>query len=181
MKEFLKKYGYTAVKMFVYQIAFAMFGWALATASIPTENYALKLVTSIFSILFYLVLVYIIVWNEGARDRVSADYNKIPRRPWLGAVIGAVGSIPNIILFVLIALGHLIPSLEGFSGVCELIALFVEGVYVGILSIQVGGNPLRTYWLSYLVIILPLIVTSFLAYFAGFHNFRIFPQDKKQK
>ena len=181
MKEFFKKYGYTAIKMFVYQIAFALFGWALATATVRAGNDTLKLITSVFSILFYLVLVYIMVWNEGARDRISADYNKIPRCPWLGAVIGAVGSIPNIILFVLIALGSFIPAFAGFSGVCKVIALLVEGVYVGFLSIKVGGSALSTYWWSYFVIILPLIVTNFLAYFAGFHNFRIFPQEKTKK
>ena len=180
MKEFFKKYGYTAVKMFVYQIAFALFGWALATATIRAGNDTLKLITSIFSVLFYLVLVYIMVWEVGARDRISADYNKIPRRAWLGAVIGAVGSIPNIILFLLIVLGEVIPALAGLSGACKVIVLFVEGVYVGFLSIKVGDAALSTYLWSYLVIILPPIATSFLAYFAGFHNFRILPQGKKK-
>ena len=56
MKEFFKKYGYTAVKMLVYQVAFALFGWALATATIASGGGALTLVASIFSVLFYLVL-----------------------------------------------------------------------------------------------------------------------------
>lgn len=181
MKEFFKKYGYTAVKMLVYQVAFALFGWALATATIASGGGALTLVASIFSVLFYLVLIYIMVWEIGARDRIAADYNKIPRRPWLGAAIGVVGSIPNIILFVFILLGAIIPSLSGFSGVCKVIALLFEGVYVGLLSIRPFDTALSTYWWSYFLIILPLIATSFLSYFAGFNNFRIFPQSKKTK
>ena len=181
MKEFFKKYGYTAVKMFVYQVAFALFGWALATATIASGGGTLTLVASVFSVLFYLVLIYIMVWEVGARDRIAADYNKIPKRIWLGALIGVVGSIPNIILFVLIAMGAMIPALSGFSGVCKVIALLVEGVYVGLLSLKPFGAALSTYWWSYLLIILPLIATSFLSYFAGFNNFRIFPQSKKQK
>lgn len=181
MKEFFKKYGYTAVKMLVYQVAFALFGWALATAAISAGGGTLTLVASIFSVLFYLVLIYIMVWEIGARDRISADYGKMPRRPWLGAAIGAVGSIPNIILFVFILLGAIIPPLSGFSGVCMVIALLFEGVYVGLLSLTPFGAALSTYWWSYFLIILPLVATSFLSYLAGFNNFRIFPQSKKQK
>ena len=181
MKEFFKKYGYTAVKMFVYQIAFALFGWALATATLSAGGGTLTLVAGIFSVLFFLVLVYIMVWEVGAKDRISADYNKIPRRPWLGAVIGVVGSAPNILLFVLIALGDMIPPLSALSGACKVIALLVEGVYVGLLSFKPFGAALSTYWWSYFVIMLPLVATGFLAYFAGFNNFRIIPQSKNQK
>ena len=53
---FLKENSYSMVKMFVNQIAMTVFGTmlALATAGNPT----LLLCSSIFSILFYLFLVY---------------------------------------------------------------------------------------------------------------------------
>lgn len=180
MKEFFKKYGYTSVILIVDQIALALFGFALATATGLVENKWLQWGAGIFSVLFYLSLVYTTVWKEGARDRISADYNRIPRRPWLGACIGLVSAIPNVILFIFIALGSFIPLLEGIGGACKVIALLFEGMYTGLLTIRIGDSPLNTMWWAYFIIILPLIATTFLGYFAGFHNFRIFPQGKKE-
>ena len=181
MKEFFKKYGYTTIKMLVYQIALSLFGWALATAAIAAGRDGVKVVSAIFTILFYLVLIYVMIWQEGARDRISADYNKIPRRPYFGAFLGLVASVPNLVLFLFIAVGEVVKGLAGFSGACKVIALLVEGVYVGLLSLKVGTAPLSSFWWSYLLITLPLIATCYLSYLAGFNNFRILPQSKKQK
>lgn len=178
MKEFLRKYSYDSVKILVDQVALALFGLAMATATGKTKW--LQWTTGVFSVLFYLVLVYIMVWQIGAKDRISADYGRIARRPWLGACIGTLASIPNIILFVFISLGRFIPALSSIGDVCKVTALLFEGMYTGLLTIRIGDAPLNTQWWAYFVIILPLIFTTFISYLAGFNNFRIIPMKKKR-
>lgn len=180
MKDFLHKYGYNSVKILVDQVALALFGLALATSTGLSKMKWLQWTTGAFSVLFYLVLVYIMVWQIGAKDRISADYNKISRRPWLGVYIGLLASIPNLILFMFIALGTFIPALSGIGGACKVIALLFEGMYTGLLTIRIGEAPLNTMWWAYFVIILPLVFTTFISYFAGFNNFRIIPMKKKR-
>ena len=55
----------------------------------------------------------------------------------------------------------------------KFIALLLEGMYTGLLAIDVAGNPLNVYGISYLLIILPALLTAALSYFAGLHNFRL--------
>ena len=180
MKNFFEKYGYDAVKLLVDQVALALFGFALATATGMVEDKWVQWAAGVFAVGFYLVLVYIMIWPIGARDRISADYGKIPKRPWLGACIGLVASIPNIILFIFIALGSFVEAFKGIGGVCKVIALLLEGMYTGLLTIRIGEAPLNTMWWAYFVTILPLIITTFLAYLAGYNNFRIFPAPKRK-
>ena len=67
MITFLKKRSYDLVYMFVTQLAISLFGLALAFA-VPVNQSALRIGTSVFSILFYLFLVYTRVWELGYKD-----------------------------------------------------------------------------------------------------------------
>ncbi len=85
MKKFFLDYGYSSVKMFVNQFAIALFGFSLVIAVSGLENeYSdwLIYVVSGFAVLFYLVLIYSIPWNHGARDRISVDYKKKDKNPY---------------------------------------------------------------------------------------------------
>ncbi len=180
MKEFLKKYSYDSMKLLVDQIALALFGVAMAFATALAEKQNpslswLKWSSAAGCVIFYLMIVYIAVWPIGSKDRMSADYNRIPCRPWLGACIGAVSSIPNLVLFLFVVLGEFIPALSGF----KLASMLVNGMYMGVLSASVGGVTLNAAWWAYGVIIIILILTTFLAYLAGFYNFRIIPYNYK--
>ena len=52
-----KKHSYTIVKMFVTQVAIAIFGLGLAIATGMSDNKALQITTSIGAIVFYLFLI----------------------------------------------------------------------------------------------------------------------------
>lgn len=180
MKKFFHDYSYSIVKLFVNQFAIAIFGIALF---VPTfaQLETLCLAASIFSVIFYLFLIYMPMWEIGAKDRISVDVGKKPYRPHLGLLIAFMANIPNLILAVF----------SIFFDAMKLIATLLQGMYWGILSkIRLpfgdGGafESIDNYWVSYFIIVVPALLTCWLAYYLGFKNFKIsslFVREKKVK
>lgn len=188
MKSFFERYSYQSVILFLNQVAIAIFGLMLALAAGMAKNEVLKIVTSSFSVLFFLFLQYGSAWRVGSEDRVSIDLGKmktdlsVPVKMWL------LANSLNLLLALLITLGMLLPDVAVFStvgGVSATIALLVEGMFTGLLSLDVLGAPLNSYWISYFVITLPSLIVVFVAYLLGVKNItftKIFlPQAPKKE
>lgn len=170
---FLKKRSYDIVKMFINQLALSIFGNALALAT--GENMSgLRIATGIFSVGFYLFLIYIMLWDLGAKEHHRLERGEEGQTKFTGLYMALVASAPNMILAVLVTLGTFLPALGNVGGACKLIALFLEGMYTGLLAIPVGGAPLHSTWFIYFLLPLPLIATAMVAYIAGTKEFRIF-------
>ena len=170
MKEFLKKYSYTVVKLFVNQIAIALFGVALAFAAAYAKSAPLKIVTGVGSIIFYLFLLYAHMWEVGAKDGISAAARGQARGLWRGFVIGALANAVNLLLALLILPGAFAKQgsfLDGMSALFSVIALLVEGMYACFLSLPLAGLPLNKYAFMYFLIPLPAIVVCGVAYILG--------------
>ena len=181
MLHFLKERSYDIVKMLLYQIAIALFGisLAIATGGIAT----LQLATSILSILFYLILIYIMMWELGAKDAGSIKRSEAGATRLTGLYMALVASIPNFLLATFITLGTLLADVPFFGNLgagSATVALLVEGMYTGLLAIDVGGAPLNSMWFMWFLIILPLIATATVAYYAGTKEFKIFPTPPKK-
>ena len=188
MKNFFKQYSYSMIKMFVNQFAISIFGCLLAMAAAAAGNDILMLLVSIFAIAFYLFLIYTMTWEIGATDRISVDVGKKPYRPHTGLWLSLIANIPNILIALAYTVGYPFMTTQKWAGsICSLMrvgALLIEGMYRGLTSVIVlpSGNPLWYAWWSYFLIIIPAILTSWIAYFAGFKNFRLVAQyfNKKQ-
>ena len=87
MKQFFSMHSYNMVKMFLNQFAIAIFGLVLALAAGQAENAVLRNVTSLFSILFYLFLLYVMTWELGFKDKVSVETGRKKRNPFTGAIL----------------------------------------------------------------------------------------------
>ena len=173
MKSFFKNHSYDMVTMLLNQIAIALFGFTLVLAAMKINNDALRNVASIFSVLFYLVLLYIKAWDIGFKDKISVEQGKKANNSLRGALISLCANAINYVLAILIMLRALLPSVSAFEsigGVAQAIAVFVQGMYTGILVNPVGGAPLNTYWISYFIIPLPAILVCGLAYYFGLHD-----------
>ncbi len=188
MKNFFKKYSYTMFKLFLNQFAIALFGIALFSACSRTESKALVVVTSIFSVLFYLFLQYAVMWEVGAKDGISATARKTSRGLWRGFVIGAVAGVLNILMALLALLGSFGAvggKLHGIGAIGKVIGMLLQGMYMGILSMDVGGAMLRTHAWPYFVIILPGIIVSGVAYIIGSYGLHctniLIPKNKDVK
>ena len=175
MKHFFEKYSYTSVKLFLNQIAIAMFGLVLAFSAGMAENDTLQIVVSVLSVVFFLFLQYTVTYKLGTEDRVSIDLGKAKADYLLPVKIWLLGNSVNLLLAVLILLGHLFPGtfLGNVGGVCVSIAVLIEGMYSGLLTIHVGGAPLNSYWWMYFIITLPTLAVVFLSYVAGLKSKKI--------
>lgn len=187
MLHFLKERSYDIVKMLLYQIAIALFGISLAFATGPKDGAdgiaTLQLATSIMSILFYLILIYIMMWELGARDAGRITRGEAGTSRLTGLYMALLASIPNFLLAVFITLGLFLADIPFFSNLgagSAAVALLAEGMYTGLLATKVGGVPLNSMWFMWFLIILPLIATATVAYYAGTKEFKIFPSSSKK-
>jgi hypothetical protein len=169
VREFLKKYSYSAVKLFVSQMAISLFGLVLAIACAKLGK-SMQIVTSVGAVVFYLFLIYTSMWEIGSKDKFGIDYGKFEANSLTGLYIGLIANVLNILLAVLVTLGLTHGNgglLSKLGALCGTIAIFIEGMYSGILSVHIGGAPLNSFWISYFIITIPAIATSAFAYYAG--------------
>lgn len=185
MKKFFHDYLYSVVKMFVNQFAIAIFGTSLtfATTHAHLESSGfdtLTLIVSIFSIVFYLFLIYTLTWEIGAKDRISVDVGKKPYRPHLGLLLSFLANIPNLIIATLYLIATLIGS-STMTFVIRLIGSLLQGMFFGTLitvQLPVGSEgayvAVNTLWPTFFIIIIPALITCWLAYYMGHKNIKIF-------
>lgn len=180
MKEFFHKYSYSMIKMLLTQIVISIFGLMLSMATVSASG-AVAIAVSVFAILFYLFLIYTLVWEIGAKDRISVDVGKKTYKPLTGLWMALIANVPNIVLAMILAISKLlISNVEGKEfnglGVVSVIANVLQGMYFGAISaIKIpSGQPLSDLWWTYFLIVIPALVTSFLAYYLGHRNFRFF-------
>ncbi len=166
MREFMQKHSYSAVRLFVNQIAISIFGLVLAIACGKVENDTLKVCASVGAILFYLFLLYAAMWEAGSKDKLSCSKTI----PLTGLYIGLVANSLNILLAIIITVSSFASeggTLHAVGAISSVIALFIEGMYTGLLSVDLNGIPLNDYWLSYFIIVIPAIAVSAVAYWFG--------------
>lgn len=181
MKDFFHKYSYSMIKMLLTQIVISIFGLMLSMATVSASS-AIAIAVSVFAILFYLFLIYTLVWEIGAKDKISVDVGKKQYKRFTGLWMGLVANIPNIVLAVILAVSQpfVAKSAEGQElnglGIVSVIANVLQGMYFGAISaIKLPtGKFLSDMWWTYFLIIVPAVVISFLAYYLGHRNFRFF-------
>ena len=171
----MKKYSYSSVKLFVSQMALSLFGLVLAIACAKIGK-TMQVVASVGAVVFYLFLIYTSIWEIGSKDKFGIEYGKFESNPLIGLYIGLLANSLNLLLAFLITLGLSFGDggvLSTIGALCGSIAVFIEGMYSGILSIHVGGAPLNSYWYPYFLITIPAIATSALAYYMGIKGIHI--------
>lgn len=173
MKGFLKNHSYNMVTMLLNQLVLSMFGFSLVLAAMKIDNDVLRNVTSIFSILFYLLLLYMKAWDIGFKDKASVEQGKKANTPFLGALISLGANAINYVFALFVMLRALLPKAEFISSigdVCQAISVFLNGMYSGLLANQVGGAALNTYWFVFFLTPIPAILVCGLAYYFGLHD-----------
>lgn len=174
MGNFIKQHSYDAVKMFLNQFAIGLFGFSLALACGKAENRTLRLITSIFAILFYLFLIYTMLWEMGAKDKISVEHGHKRRIPLTGLYIALMASVVNYLLAIGITIG------SSIGGVCVFLSGLLQGMYLGVLSLRIHDVLLNTYVIVYYLIPLPAILTATVAYWFGLHDVRLVGFSKKK-
>ena len=172
MKKFFDKYSFGMVKMFVNQCVIGLFGNVLALCTAFIDSTPLTIGISIFSMLFYFFLIYMVAWEFGSKDMPAIEANRMKYVPLTGLFMALGANIPNFLLATIHAaclpFAQTNELLSGICGISRVIALFIDGMYTGIMSvIMIGENAMNTQWWAYYVIIIPSLIVSAVAYVLG--------------
>jgi hypothetical protein len=177
MISFLKENSYYMVKMLVDQLAMTIFGTMLAIAA--SRSPQLLLASSIFSILFYLFILYSVGWEIGAKDKIKIDGGRLRPMPSKGFFIALGANIPNLLLALLMGLGVLIGTewAGNISFVCNAIARLTEGMYLGVIKtledLLYTDAKISDVWWWFIIITLPAMFTGWFSYYMGMTGRRI--------
>lgn len=165
-KEFIKNYSYVIVRIFVDQLAVAVF--ALAVAIGTAKNFmTLTIFSSIFSVLFFAFMIGHMTYQAGVVDREKIALGRFKKNIFSGLIMGALANIPNFLLAVLYAIGGMFEATKGIASFANIAAKLIYGEYLGLLSIKVDGVSLGLMPISYFVIIIPALIATTLGYIIG--------------
>ena len=195
---FWKKNSYQIVRLFVIQLGIAIFGlvlsFAVSSAFRDRDDSAALLVVSIFSVLFYLFILYSVGWEIGGKDRLRLDSAREKLRGGMGIVLALLAQVPNFLLCTLMLIGGILAFAGSltvgarFFTVGYLPASFLDSMYAGItraslIATHLEQNVSRSYYLVaallFLATTLPAILVTGFAYWMGLNEKRIIPSAKK--
>jgi len=167
MLNFIKEHSGFISKIVITQVGMTIFGLVLAMAT--TQNDTLFLGTSIFSVLFYLTLLYSHGWETGIKDQIRVAAGRMECRPEKFYKIGLAANAGNFLLAALAMIGFLFmgaystvdpltleevtafaqPWAANLYGICNALARFLQAMYLGIVQtiaqsvpFLADGNPL---------------------------------------
>lgn len=186
-KEFWNRYSYGVVRIFVDQIAIAVFalavalGTSAATKTMGEESARLLTVaSSIFAILFFLFMVAELCFREGASDKERTDNGRMRRNDLTGLYMGLLANLPNFVLALGYTVFYAIEATRGsLSGVFGLISKLVMGEYLGLFSIKLGGTMMSSIPPMYFLTIIPCALAAWLGYYLGVSGKIIIKPTKK--
>ena len=198
----LKENSYDIIRLYVNHLGIMIFSMLLYSAVgegiIDNKNLssALSIFISIFSICFYLALVYYVVWEIGAKDKIRIDGGRMERCKNKGFLMGLFANIPNFVLGAVTLILLLIFFATKSDGVYaaflifNMITRFHASMYLGFITGIVPGNATAdtidyTEFLieTILLLIIPIIspMVTNLAYRLGEEDKKIFSFLKSKK
>ena len=168
----------TVVKIFIHQIGLTVFGFLLYSAATASKSTGVTVGIGIFSALFYLVLLYVMCWDNGAKDKIRIDSGRMKRDCFKGAKAALFASIPNLLLALLSLIGYLCinKSVLDAAGayvspkwaiilhsLSQIIGIFLNSMYTGIAEpIGLATKPFYLF-----IVCIPAILVCGLGYFFG--------------
>ena len=190
---FIKNNSYNIIRLILNQFGMMVFGLVLSFATAGTGNSVsdkLLLLVSIFATGFYMVLIYAMMWEQGARDIIRVESGRMKLDKYYGTKLSLCANIPNLILALLVLLGFLFGHLgssqaaSNLYGISYTVSSFIQATYLGIIKavfapFDISATATLLFRsLVYFFTVIPSIITSTVAYILGCKNFRIFPSKK---
>ncbi len=176
MREFWNDNRQTIVRLILNQFGAAVMGLLITAAAASNEK--LMLGASVFSTIFYLVLLYCVIWERGGKERIRIDGGRAAWKPLYGLYMSLLANIPNFVLAVLIFIGKIFGSIDGPFGyewagnlyaIVNVITRLWNAMYLGLIQTYSPHNPI-----IHFLDILPALFVCTLGYYLGLKNKRIF-------
>ncbi len=178
-----KTNSYSIVKMILNQFGVAVMSLMLIT--ITQTRAELMLLACLYAAIFYVILLYMMTWELGAKDRIRADARIVPFDAWHGVKLSLAANIPNFLIAVFLGIGYLFGVMlveEGWAqamfGIAHTVGVVWEAMFTGLINTFIDPATVSSlsplYILAYCLTPLPAVAASVLGYAMGSHNRRIF-------
>ena len=176
MREFWNDNRQTIVRLILNQVGAAVMGLLITAAA--SSNDKLMLGASVFSTIFYLVLLYCVIWERGGKERIRIDGGRAAWKPLYGLYMGLLANIPNFLLAVLVLIGKIFGTVDGPFGyewagnlyaIANVITRLWNAMYLGLIQTYSPYNPI-----IHFLDILPALAVCTLGYYLGLKNMRLF-------
>ena len=200
---FFKVNSYDIVKLYLTQIAISVFALIMHTsAGFIQANTSLsatfQIIISVFSILFYYVLLYTAAWDWGANDKIRADSGRCTLDKTRALKMIAISNIPNYIFVIVPIIGYglsvggietfLVKLGTVFFTILRFTAAMFQGVLVNVFdflrSDAEGATNISFYFAlacGYAVMILVTNAVTHFAYTLGSRDKKLFGFIKTNK
>lgn len=172
MKDFFKRYSYESVRLFLNQLAIGIFGSVLALVAGMAGSESLRLICSIFATVFFLFLQFSSAWRIGAEDRLSVDLGKRKRDLTVPLKVWLLANSLGLLLALLMALAFAFDGgfIDGVGSVATVLKLILDGMYMGILALEINGVTLNSVWYVHFLTALPALGIIYVSYVCGLKN-----------
>ena len=190
-----KENSYDIVRLYINQLGIMIFSMLLYTAVGSFENdalsSALSIAVSVFSICFYLVLIYYVVWEIGAKDKIRIDGGRAEPCKYKGLIMGLFANIPNFVLGIFTVLFLAIYLISGnevvfsvffiFNLIIRIHASMYMGLITGIVPSRLPAGSSEIDHIEFLIesilfTAIPIIsaLVTHLAYYLGSKDKKLF-------
>jgi len=152
LKDFFKLYithSNYIFKFWTTQVSMSVFGIIVSFATFASGSVTLRIIGAVFSIAFFIFLMYDMMFNYGFLNSVKYAKDKDTVNPWEGLKIAALSYAPTM-LFTLIYIILDLIDLDNAAGIIKIILFFLFGSYDGIL-LFINNN-------EYLNMIIPILL-----------------------
>ena len=173
IKDFFARYGGTIGRILINHIAMSIFGLLVGIAAYGIHP-LLYWGACVLGVGMYMFLLYMVMWELGAKENVEVEYGRCPLDKLKGLKISLVTNS----VFIIVALVAIIFSFFNL-GVADTIAvpmkMFVLSIYLPFFT------TFKTFYPLLLLTIIPEVVDCALSYWAGVSGKKCIFPDKKKK
>lgn len=166
-------------RLLVTHIGMAVFGTVLFLWTNQMGK-GLTLAVGIFSALFYAAMVYVPMWELGAKDKSAIDAGRLVGYKSIGFAVGAAAQLPIVLLTLVYFTCALFPenaTAASVLAVCYAILILIDGCFTSIMiSLAPRGENFYMVAAVFLLAALFIIVVSGVAYLLGTKEWQPFPK-----
>jgi hypothetical protein len=180
IKEFFNEYGKIVSKILINHIAMTVFGIIVLIST--SKSKALFHASGVLAILMYMFLLYMIMWELGAQNKVRVEAGRIKNDKLLGLKISLVANSAFILISLVemvlwfFATPDAVTGVNNACGILKIIMNYIYGMYLSISSLAPNFGAMH------LLLAIPSILCCTFSYLAGLSGMKcIFPDKKDNK
>lgn len=193
---FFRENADSIVKLYINQIGVAIFSMFIYTAAGAISvggvtSLLIKVGISVFAVFFYFALLYTVMWEIGAKDKIRIEGRRIEEKKSKGILLGLYANTPNFV-FVGLALVlfsmYMLTGVGAFEAIFGVLSVFFRifmsmylGIIQGLTDSLTGDIDLLVETALYLAFSLVSAAVVHFSYLMGLKEKRLFTRPPFQK